>query len=309
MKKIISTMLSVAALSATLTGCATTLNVERRTPSELDMSGIKTLAILPAELDKNQYTQDQAMLASKFKNELRQYGENDGKFTILDDATVQNAMNSGFGVQADILIKPRFTRFSVSDSGMTLEQKNSDGTTSVVSDKWTRAIAGNFDVTITRTSDRSVLSTKNFNWFEGNSSPVPKASLANPTQVLMPKMETYAYLTASVVFDMKSYHPIALMESKDKNLKDSMKNAGTLAKAKEYKKAQKAYADIYKSTDDYAAGYNSARLLQVSGKFSESIELLEKLYDRTADRTILKAIEDVRQEKEKQDILDARNSK
>ena len=308
MKKI-STLIATSFVAFSLMSCATTLVVERTQPSELDLSYAKTVAILPMELDSSsQYMQEQKSLASKFINQLKDYAQKDPKFTLVDDETIQNSLKKGFGVPADILIKPEFSSFRVTDSGATIESKDDNGNKIILRDAWKRIVAGDLDISVTDSNTKAVIGTKHFDWFKGNNEDLPKASLVNPETYLNEDIGSYAYLTALMIFDTTVHHPIQLKDSKDKTLKDMMQKGKDLAKAKEYDAAQKHYASIYTSTKDTAAGFNSAIMLQILGKYTDAINLFQSLYDQTADKSILKAIEDARKEKENQDILDKRHS-
>ena len=310
MKKSLS-MIASALMAFSLMSCATTLSVTRTNPSELDLTGSKTIAILPMDYYNTNpnFINDQKFLAEKFLNRLKSYAYQDTKFTLVDETTIRESIKQGFAVPADILVKPIFTRFDVTDSGITLETKASDGSTIVTKDAWKRIIAGDMDITVTRASDRTVLGTKHFDWFKGNNDDLPKASLPSPQSSLLESMDTYAYITAEMIFDTQVMHAIQLKESKDKNLKADMKKANDLAKSKQFEASQKAYADIYASTKDFAAGYNSAIMLQAMEKHDEALQVLNALYETNPDKSVTKAIQDVTKEKIKKDILDSRNNK
>lgn len=294
MKKI--TSLFVAALMLVMPAFSATISVARTKAAEIDAGSVKTISF-HAEVVSKKYRSEQYELAQMLIDELASYVKPDGRFTLLKD----DSMN------ADVVVYVSFDSFSVSDHGVTLTQEV-EGETVTIKDAWTRAISGNYKVSYVRTSDDVILGSKDYKLFEGNSDERPKDTLTEPVAACKKTVVNSAYSAAILMFDTPYTQAISLEDSKtkDKALKEQMKAALKLAKGKDYEAAAAAYKEIYEATDDYAAGFNYARMLQVMNSYDEAEALLNKVSTGEKDKNVKKAMKTLVEDRDNYNKINAR---
>lgn len=274
-----------------------TISVERIKPAELDISKAESIVIDPTVIVKKKYTTDQIGLGKIFVTQIEDYAAKDGSYLIYTE-----------GQDADIIVKSEFIDFRVNDDGVTLTQKVDDEIV-VLKDAWTRAIGGEFKVSILDGRTGAVLFTKSDKFFGGDSTAVPKAQLRDPIVSIRSSFENFAFIIASQLFDSKYQEPIYIMDSKskDKELKGKVKDAYKIVKGKDYKTAKAAYKEIYDTTGDTAAYFNYARMAQVLYEFDEAEAILLKLKEEDPkNKSIKQALESLESDRKNYTILESR---
>ena len=77
---------------------------------------------------------------------------------------------------------------------------------------------------------------------------------------------------------------------------------------KDYQGAADIYKNLYESTNDFAAGYNYATMLQILYHFDEAEELYKKLQEvNPKDNNLKNAIKRFPEDKANYEILKSRN--
>ncbi len=278
-----------------------TVSFERKLPAELDLSPAKTIAYAAVETFSpkrgDAYTREQATAGEKFLKDVAEYQAFDGRFTTAAETN------------ADIVIKLRYTDFSVKDDGVTITQ-DVDGETVTVKDEWTRTVSATLEFSVIK--GKKVVTTKEIHFFDANSSPVAKSMLNNPSAILDKNLGNYTYVVARMIFDTRYQQAVTIMDSKskDKTVKNKMKEAQKLlkGKGKDYDKAREIYKEVYEANpEDPAAAYDYAIMLQVAKDFEQAEAILTKL--QTADaknKTYKKALEDLQKDKTETEILNSR---
>ncbi len=241
-----------------------TISVKRYKPAELNLSPARTVAILPVELYPRKYTAEQEAIGKTFFSEIGRYIQDDDYFTLVDSES------------AEIGLRLVFEDFNVSDNGITISSKGDDGKEIVTKDEWERTVSSNMKFYVLNNKDKTVISQKDYKIFD-LSSKTKKALLPKPEAVAFHQLKGFIVNAGMHVFNCVYYLPVALLDSKIKENKNSMKEAQKLAKKENYSDALNIYKDLYEKTSDFAAGFNYARMMQVLKDFDESEKLLLNL--------------------------------
>lgn len=293
MKKVILIILAVLLAMPVFSA---TLSVSRKKPAELDLSPAKTIGVLPIELVPNRYTLDQEKVGNEFVAGLLRYANEDGKYKVVDSAS------------AEIILKIVFESYSVTDDGITLTQKV-DGKDTVIKDEWTRTVSSTIRFYVIRGADKAVLGSKEYKVFD-SSNVMAKDSLPDSPSVADRCLQGFIVNAGLYVFDTKYSEPISIMDTKIKENKTSMKEALKTAKKKDYKGALEIYKELYEKTNDPAAGFNYARMLQVTNSFDKAETLLKNLQkSNPKDRKIKQALESLSEDKTNYEIINSRKTK
>lgn len=300
MKKTKLLLIGLAAAMA-LPLSAATITVERIKPAEVDLGTGKTISmnIIPATTKSaKKYQNEQLQLGEIFINSLTEYAEVDGRFKLTKETPT-----------ADIQINIAWSDFSVTDDGISLSQTLDDGTENVIKDEWTRSCSGRLDVNVIDRKTGTVMATKNFWLFNANDQKYPKADLPSPVELLTKQATNNPYQIACVIFDSKYWQPVTIldMKTKDKTIKEQMKNALKMLKKADYEGALAIYEEIYTATSDVSVGYDYARTLQCLKRFDEAEALIKSFQEADQkNKTYKKALEDIALDRSEYGIISSR---
>lgn len=301
MKKKLISLIMVAAIILPM--FAATAVFPRKRPAKLDLTFANSIAFYPvityAPKRGDTFDKEQNDLGKKFISALSDYGTKDGKFVILNG-------------KSDIAIQVSFKSFDVKDSGVTIESKDSAGNTVTVKDEWTRQISALMEVMVLKTEDNSVLATEEYKFFGVNSNPTPKAMLMSPEKIVEDQISSFAYQISEIIFDTPYNQAVTILDtkSKDKAIKEKMKSAKKMLSGKnlDYAAAEEIYKEIYESTDDIAAGYNYAIMLQVRKDFDNAEALIKKFAEQDPkNKAFKRALEDIEKDRAETEIFKSRN--
>ena len=266
-----------------------TISVQRTLPANYDLSFAKNLSFGPAEFYSSKYYQEQQDIFKKFQAKILDEASNDKKFAVV-------SQNDG-----DIILKVKFTDFSITDNGVTL--KNGD---EVIKDEWTRNVHAELTFSVIKNDTNEVVYTRDFK--SGLISPkVPRSQLPDAVKVF-----DYDPIVTGIsldIFDRPMYLPLTILDSKVKENKESFKTALNLCKKqKNYQEAANIYKDLYEAKKDPAAGFNYAMMLQALYDYDAETELLKKLLEiNPKDNNSKKALERLPKDKENYETLKTRN--
>ncbi len=301
MKKKLISLFMVAA--CVLPMFAATAVFQRKCPAKLDLTFANSITFYPvityAPKNGNTFDKEQNDLGKKFISALSEFQKKDGKFVIVNG-------------KADIAIQVSFKSFDVKDSGVTIETKDSSGKSVAVKDEWNRQISALIEVMILKTADNSVLATEEYKFFGVTSNPTAKAMLMSPEKIVEDQISSFTYQIAELIFDTPYNQAVTILEtkSKDKTVKEKMKSAKKMLSGKglDYAGAEAIYKEIYESTDDPAAGYNYAIMLQVRKDFDNAEALIKKFAEQEPkNKTYKKALEDIAKDRAETEIFKSRN--
>ena len=301
MKKKLISFVMVAAIILPM--FAATAVFQRKRPAKLDLTFANSIAFYPvityAPKRGDTFDKEQNDLGKKFISALSDFGTKDGKFVIVNG-------------KSDIAIQVSFKSFDVKDSGVTIESKDSTGNTVTVKDEWNRQISALMEVMILKTADNSVLATEEYKFFGVTSNPTAKAMLMSPEKIVEDQISSFAYQISEIIFDTPYNQAVTILDtkSKDKAIKEKMKSAKKMLSGKglDYAGAEAIYKEIYESTDDIAAGYNYAIMLQVRKDFDNAEALIKKFAEQEPkNKTYKKALEDIAKDRAETEIFKSRN--
>ncbi len=301
MKKKLITFFMLAALVIPM--FAATAVFERKRPADLDLTFANSIAFYPvityAPKHGNTFDKEQVALGKKFISALSVFGEADGKFVIVNG-------------NADVAIQVSFKSFDVKDSGVTIGGTDSVENSVAVKDEWNRQISAIMEVMVLKTADNSVLATEEYKFFGVTSTPSPRAKLMSPEKIVEDQVSSFSYRISEIIFDKPYNQAVTILDtkSKDKAIKEKMKSAKKMLgkKNQDYAAAEEIYKEIYESTDDIAAGYNYAIMLQVRKDFDNAEALIKKFAEaEPKNKVYKKALEDIAKDRAETEIFKSRN--
>ena len=301
MKKKLISLIMVA--SIILPMFAATAVFTRKKPAKLDLTFANSIAFYPvityAPKKGETFDKEQNDLGKKFISALSDFAAKDGKFVIVNGNT-------------DVAIQVSFKSFDVKDSGVTIETKDSTGKTVTAKDEWNRQISALMEVMILKTEDNSVLASEEYKFFGVTSNPTPKEMLMSPEKIVEDQISSFAYQISEIIFDTPYNQAVTILDtkSKDKAIKEKMKSAKKMLSGKnlDYAGAEAIYKEIYESTDDPAAGYNYAIMLQVRKDFDNAEALIKKYAEQDPkNKAFKRALEDIEKDRVETEIFKSRN--
>lgn len=301
MKKKLFTLFALAACVFPI--FAATAVFQRKMPAKLDLTFANSITFYPvityAPKKGETFDKEQNDLGKKFISALSDFGLKDGKFVIVNG-------------NADIAIQVSFKSFDVKDSGVTIETKDSTGKSVVAKDEWNRQISALMEVMILKTADNSVLASEEYKFFGVTSNPTSKAMLMSPEKIVEDQITSFTFQIAEIIFDTPYNQAVTILDtkSKDKAVKEKMKSAKKMLSGKnlDYAAAEEIYKEIYESTDDPAAGYNYAIMLQVRKDFDNAEALIKKFAEaEPKNKVYKKALEDIAKDRAETEIFKSRN--
>ncbi len=282
---------------------AATAVFQRKMPAKLDLTFANSITFYPvityAPKKGNTFEKEQNDLGKKFISALSDFGTKDGKFVIVNG-------------NADIAIQVSFKSFDVKDSGVTVETKDSTGKSVVTKDEWNRQISAVMEVTVLKTADNSVLASEEYKFFGVTDNPAEKSMLMSPEKIVEDQITSFTFQIAEIIFDTPYNQAVTILDtkSKDKAVKEKMKSAKKMLSGKnlDYAAAEEIYKEVYESTNDQAAGYNYAIMLQVKKDFDNAEALIKKFAEQEPkNKTFKKALEDMEKDRAETEIFKSRN--
>lgn len=322
MKKFTILILTVSFL---FLSCATKVSYSVLRPAELELNGAKTISVLPIKPYAyfNRSTEysgmefvlsaffgifDTVSVYEKHAIEFLQSSIEKGLLEspyidLVSAKTVQAAVNKGYINPADIYFTGEVTYYNVNDTISTevtvIEDKNRDSDhkgskTYIHKDYYTREVNFDFKYQIVDSSNDKVLSYEKININASSGRYESQNKLPNPYSLIEYKLRD---AVNKILKELQPYvviKSVSLLEDKSKN--PDMKIANQFAKDKNIESSYKWYSKIYEEQNIFEAGYNAAILQQSMGNLYDAEELMNNLYEKTADTRALKALKDIRYE-------------
>ena len=116
-----------------------------------------------------------------------------------------------------------------------------------------------------------------------SASSLAKSSISSYSSKLMKKIAPYTV-----------HREISMMKDKSKNT--NMKLANEFVKNGQINLAKEEYLEVYKQTGLLEAGYNAARLMEAQGNYEEAEKIMFEIYQKTANKKVYNALNDIRYE-------------
>ena len=163
---------------------------------------------------------------------------------------------------------------------------------------WERTVEFRFRYQVVDSSNNKVISYREIHGDASSDSYRNKRELPSAYRIAETNMRSAA---RTILKELQPYtvtKQITLLETKtkDKLLKQKMKDASKLASDGFVQQAIQEFDSIHDETGLLEAGYNSAILEEALGEFSEAEKKMQELYDRYPDNRVAKALSDIRYE-------------
>jgi TolB-like protein len=304
-KRVLTAAWGIAALALLCAGCATTITFHVQRPPTLNTLGIQRLAVMPFTTTDNSSLQRQA--AAWLTNESLTRIQGTNHFTLINAGEIERVRAAGGNVEtlADALFSGQVISTAVHNSSRQGSYKDKEGNT-VTYTIYEREVQLAFSYRLTRTRDGSMLG------------PISRSLTANDSNENRTELRTAEAMVQSLVQrslaglarDVAPYMATenrSLMKepSKDKIIKQRVKDANALVKAGSYKSAQNAFMGIYQDTGSFAAAYNTALLIEVQGDLEGASAFLQEVYNETGNPKAVSEMARLRKAMDNVSLLEA----
>jgi len=307
-KSILKTMTPLIAVSIFLiTTCATSIKLSVERPPNLNTAGIKRIAVMPFEANagvSREMAQYATGVATKKIQEINY-------FTLVDPSEIERFKKNNQNLEnyIDAQFVGRITRININNETSNGSYKNKNGDVTYYTDYITKVeIEFNYSLVLARDSriigpvykknsrtssnretspssqellqaaideklnknSRSSLSKENY----PSSSDLLRAAIDEQLMYLGHDIAPYTVIETRTFAEEKT---------KDKVLKEEMKNALAQVKAGSYKLALSAYLDIYDRYKSVAAAENASILYESFGEVQIAADFMQKVFDETGN--------------------------
>ena len=266
----------IFAFSLCLLSCASMdvmMTIQR--PPNMDMTGIRRIAIMPFETSQDNSFQRE--VAGFLTNTAAAKIAGTGSFTIIDSAEIRRLENLKESIDnhVDALFTGQVISLNVSEGmrpGLRYNLITRSMETVMIYEREVELV---FSYSIIRARDgsligsvtrRSTNSDSAYNWVSLRSA----SSLAQ--EIVLSRMEN---LPGDVAPYMVTERRTLMEDRSDRQLRSFMEGAFALVKAQNYRAALNQYMQIYNTYNNFPALYNAALLHEVMGNPDEAIRLFE----------------------------------
>jgi hypothetical protein len=294
--------LSLAAVTLLLAlSCATAIPVTLVKPPELDMGGIKTIAVLPFGYGSDGLYGDPLQVAlSRLLNPYRYVGEFESQNAVqvqnrfIDALLASNAYTVVTGSEllknalqgraggVDAYISGEINMAHATDETSFTDIKGSDG---VVRKTFTLTRKARFEFTyrVIRTADGRIIGQRSK---AGTASSVAYGdraytSIASAESLVRDAMRSSFGDIHREVAPWTSTEFRQLVKDSGKN--EALERADALVKKGQYREALAIYQSTYAAGGNFAAGYNAAIMTEILGDLAGAISLMDALYSATGN--------------------------
>jgi hypothetical protein len=248
----------------------------------MDTSGIERIAVMP--FSTTGYTTLDRQVAQDLTSAAMEIVLRTGQFTLVDAADVarRQSMRESLVTYVDGIFTGEITSLRVNDSSKLQESKNKGEKPTIV---WTREVSLDFVYRISHVRDNSIIAQMRKSDWSSSTSYDTKDYLEDPF-VMAQRLIRYqlSNLARDIApWTIQERRTLAQETSKDKALKQRMKDAERLVKEGSYRSAMNAFSAIYAETGSFAAGYNTAIMTEIVDSLSEAITLMQGLANATSN--------------------------
>jgi len=292
-------LICFAVCAALIASCASAPTIKTQVvhPPLADMSGIKTITVVPLELryapDSTgkklvnvlwsalgaSYSQDKFTTAQFLTSEFVRYIQAANLYTVVP---YTDKLLTSVPVQVDAFLTGEITDLTVSDDSSWVKEKRNGIETKVT--YYTRSVRLEVSYSIVRAKDNVIL-------FQDKRYYTQKSDKTE-YKLALPAVQTLSVVAATkivatigrVIAPWTSFETYEL--EKDKLKDPRMETAQGFVENSMFDRALTTYADIYNTTGNPAAGYNAAILLDITGDTKQAIKVLEGLLNNTTDSNL-----------------------
>ncbi|MDR2417555.1 MAG: hypothetical protein LBD79_00700 [Treponema sp.] len=272
----IARFVSLICVMLGLSACATSIAVRVTKLPNMDTSGIERIAVMP--FSTTGYTTLDRQVAQELTSAATEIILRTGRFILVDAAEVvrRQSMRESLVAYVDGIFTGEITSLRVNDSSKVQESKNKDEEPTII---WTREVLLDFVYRISRARDNSVIAQVRKSSQSYSNSYNNRDHLEDPF-VMARRLIQYqlSNLARDIApWTIQERRTLVQETSKDKALKQRMKDAEGLVKEGSYRSALNAFSAIYAETGSFAAGYNMAIMTEIVDSLPEAITLMRGL--------------------------------
>jgi hypothetical protein len=279
-KNIWKTMMPLIAVSLFLiTACATSIKLAVEHPPNLNTAGIRRIAVMPFEANAGsgrEMAQYATSVAAKRIQEINY-------FTLVDSSEIERFKRSNQNIEnyIDAQFVGHITKININNEIHGGSYKNKKGDIVYYNDYITNVeIEFNYSLVLARDSriigpvykrnSRSSSSRENY----PSSSDLLRVAIDEHLRYLSHDIAPYTVIETRTFVEEKT---------KDKALKEEMKNAITQVKAGNYKIALEAYLGIYDRYKSIAAAENASILYESFGEVRTAANFMQNVLNETGN--------------------------
>jgi hypothetical protein len=248
----------------------------------MDTSGIKRIAVMP--FSTTGYTMLDRQVVQELTSAVTETVLQTGHFTLIDAADVarRQSMRENLVTYVDGILTGEITSLRVNDSSRLQESKNKDEKPTIV---WTREVSLDFVYRVSRIRDNSIIAQARKSVWATSTSYDTKDHLEVPFVMAQRLIRSQLSNLARDIapWTVQERRVLVQETSKDKALKQRMKDAERLVKERSYRPALNAFSAIYAETGSFAAGYNTAIMTEIVDSLPEAITLMGRLANATSN--------------------------
>lgn len=301
-------LLAVVAMTLLGASCATSIAVTVTKPSEIDLRGAKTIAVLPIGIPSDGYVGLDAFRSalSRYWDGYRFYASdidlalakkmNDSIISVLVDSgyfrvvsafdlgRILGRYRSGEDITADVdvFLVAEFTKISFKDKDETLKEKDKEGNI-ILTPQLTRTAEVAFTYRIVSARDGSIIATKTKTGTDyARATGDKRWSRIDDYGAIADRIgERFMREVAREIapYTVTEFRTLVADETKDPR----MAEADKLVKERMYAKALDIFKAVYAENLNFAAGFNAGILIEITGDLEAAIAWMQDLYAKSGD--------------------------
>jgi hypothetical protein len=276
--------LTVFALLLVLAGCATTVPLRIQRVPAMNTAGIRRIAIMPFKT--SDYSNLQREIAQFLTATATSKIRSTNYFVLVDYSEIERLQKSGenIGNHIDALFTGQILSMTSSDTSNVIEKIDPETKNKIYETVYNREVELSFNYSFIRARDGTIIDVITR---QGKTTDYKSAQNLLNSASQMGQGIVNSRL-ANLARDVAPYTVIesrALLseKSRDKELKNKMKEADTLVKSGNYKGALDAYLIIYNGYNNYAAAHNAAIMHEALGDTPTAAALMERVIYETGN--------------------------
>ena len=303
--KLICFALAVSFLAACASP-APKVKTEIVNPPKADMKGVKTITVVPFELQYNpdstgkklanvlwsalgaSYNQDTFTTAQFLTSEVIRYVQGTGLYNVM---LYSEKLFTASKPQIDAFITGEILELSVNDDSevVTEARKNKKGVEENIKiTYYTRSVKLKVTYKIVRVSDNKVIYEATRSATTNSERSDRRYGLASVERLAK---QAVSKIVAGISKEIAPWTSSITYQLEQDKMKDSkMQLAQEYVLNSMFDRALETYVEVYNATGNPAAGYNTAILLDIMGDPSYALEVMEGLLETTQDATLQKKI-------------------
>jgi uncharacterized phage-like protein YoqJ len=261
------------------TGCSTSIGIAVQRLPTLNTAGIKRIAIMPFEANSNSYREMAQYATSVAMDKIKAMNY----FTLVASSEIERLQRTNQSLEnyIDAQFVGRITRISIENETQKGSYKTKDGEIVNYTDYLTNVeIEFNYSLILARdgrligpVSKRKSLNSSSRESYPP-SAPLLRSAIDDQLRLVGRDIAPYTVYESRV---------FASDKSKDKVLKQEMKDALALVKAGNYRTAFDAYLGIYEKYKSAAAAENVSILYESFGEVQTAADFMQRVYSETGN--------------------------